>query len=154
MTDQCATYSVVPTTREALICTSDSRYTDADRAGTNLFDADAAYTAIDQFCAKDLLADPTATTTGFSQDGTWPKGIAKGNGTEGIGIAVTFPGGCTAPDTPKNQAFNTGDPDCHRILRDTIINQCDMNPGEKKRGGTVISSVSSSATVANHFVPS
>lgn len=59
----------------------------------------------------------------------WPKGI---------GITVTFIGGCLDPDTPKGSSFKTGGPDCHRILANTIIDNCDT---EQKRGGSLISSV-------------
>jgi len=45
------------------------------------------------------------------------------------------------PDTPKTTAFKTGGPDCHRILADMIIDKCDTNPGQQKRGGSLISSV-------------
>lgn len=97
---------------------------------------------INDFCGKDLLADPSVKDQkgGFSQDGNWPKGIARG-GAKGVGIMVTFLPGCKPPDTPKSSSFKTGGPDCHRILKDTILDKCDTNPGQKKRGGSLVSAV-------------
>ena len=69
ITDQCAIYSVVPTTRESLTCVSNGGYSAADIAGTNAFDRGAATDAINNFCAQNLLVDPAVTddTNGWTK---------------------------------------------------------------------------------------
>ncbi len=95
------------------------------------------------FAARTSFADPSVKdeTGGFSQFGKWPKGVARGGWQNGITIQVTFPGGCKDPDTPKDNSFKTGGPDCHRILADKIVNNGDTGPGQQKRGGSLVSSV-------------
>lgn len=127
-----------------MVCTSDPRYTDALHVGTNAFDRDAAVKAIKDFCGKNLLFDPDVkdNTSSLSQYGDWPTGIAKGSGKAGTGIDVNASTLCKGQDTPKNQKFETGGLDCTHNVQSLIIDKCDVKPGDKKKEGSLISSVS------------
>ena len=137
---------MTPSNRETLVCVSDPRYSANDRKNLDTFDRNTALDAINDFCGKDLTADPEVKDPRFSQHGDWPKGVAKG-GKNGIAISVTFVDICPG-DTPKNQKFQTGGPDCHRRLADVIIDQCDTNANQKKWGGSLVESVSSYAVLS------
>ncbi|KAL8780909.1 MAG: hypothetical protein Q9213_006249 [Squamulea squamosa] len=143
--DQCARYQLSVESRESIICGSDPRYSEAERALWVPFDRNAAYEAIDAFCGQDLLADPAVVdkTGGFSQYGDWPKGIAKG-GKRPVFIDVTFHspdelGAFCGSDTPKNQAFNTGGDQCRKKMR-RVVDGCDTDAGAQKKGGWMIDS--------------
>ena len=121
-----------------------------------------ALDAIDDFCAKDLEFDPKKANskkgrleaqTGFSQDGkwSWPK-------TSKNGITIEVVNGETCDkDTPKeNKKFKTGGPACKRKLADLILDGCDTNTRQNKKGGSLLESVSllfysSPPQVANSF---
>lgn len=147
MVDQCASFSLGNINREHLICSSDPRYTASEKQNLHPFTRDDAIGAIEEFCSKDLLADPEAKDTSgdFSQSGDWPKGIAKG-GKKGVAISVTFPSGISSEfyptDTPKARHLQAGGPDCRRRLADLIVDGCDGNDASKKMGGSLIESVS------------
>ena len=139
-TDQCARYQMSVESRESVICATDPRYSEETRALWPPFDPQAAYDAIDTFCAQDLLADPTFVdkTGGFSQFGDWPKGLAYG-GKSGVSIRVSFPGFCGA-DTPKTKPFKTGGDSCHKKMR-RVVDGCDTGKDAQKKGGYLIESV-------------
>lgn len=141
VTDQCARYQLFVETRETVVCASDPRYSNTDRAAWHPFDPTDAHRAIDNFCQQNLVADPNAHDTGygFSQYGKWPPGIARG-GMNGVFIEVTFPSLCPA-DTPKKQAFKTGGDDCERRLGKMVVDGCDTKPGAPKLGGSLVDSV-------------
>ncbi|KAL8768306.1 MAG: hypothetical protein Q9209_005445 [Squamulea sp. 1 TL-2023] len=147
ITDQCARYQLSVESRESVICGTDPRYFEAERALWVPFDLNAAYEAIDVFCGQDLLADPAVVdrTGGFSQYGDWPKGIAKG-GKRPVYIDVTFHshddlGGLCGLDTPTNQAFKTGGDQCRKKMR-KVVDGCDTSEGAQKKGGWLVDSVS------------
>jgi len=147
-TDQCAKYQISIESRETVVCGSDPRYSEADRARWHAFDPKDAHDAISEFCGKDLLADPAAVdkSGGFSQNGDWPTGIAKG-GKSGISIEVSFHtntdlGALCGADTPKNQAFKTGGDDCQRRLGKMVVDGCDTDKDGQKKGGWLVDSVS------------
>ena len=143
-TDQCARYQLSVESRETVICGSDPRFSDAQRALWQPFDPEAGQDAIESFCSKNLLADPSFvdTTGGFSQDGNWPKGLAKG-GKRPITITVKFlkKSDFCGTDTPANRAFMTGGYTCRQKLRG-IIDRCDTARDVQKKGGYMIESVS------------
>ena len=146
LTDQCAIYDLTVESREKLACATGPGYTDADRASSDTFTRDRAMASIDDFCNKDLLADPKAKDPKFSQDGTWPEGVAKG-GLDQMEIDVTWPDDkdrdtICGGDTPKNDKFKTGGPECKRKLGDLLVDGCDTGTREKKMGGFLIESVS------------
>lgn len=115
ITDQCARYQLSVETRESVICGSDPRYSDQQRALWQVFDPEAAYDAIDAFCGQDLHVDPAFvdSTGGFSQYGDWPEGLAKG-GKPPVFIYVSFlsQSDFCGADVPENQAFKTGGDIC------------------------------------------
>ena len=131
--------------RETLVCASDPRYSENDRKNLDTFSRASALDAIDDFCSKNLTADPEVTDPKFSQHGDWPEGVAKG-GKNDIIISVTFVNICPG-DTPKNRKFPTGGTDCHRRLANMIIDQCDTNMNQKKWGGSLIESVGFSSSL-------
>ncbi|KAL8649955.1 MAG: hypothetical protein Q9226_005352 [Calogaya cf. arnoldii] len=139
-TDQCARYQLSVESRESVICASDPRYSEETIALWPSFDPQAAYDAIDTFCAQDLLADPAFVdkTGGLTQYGDWPKGLAKG-GKSGVSIRVSFPDFCGA-DTPKTKPFKTGGDSCHKKMR-RVVNGCDTGKDAQKKGGYLIESV-------------
>ena len=143
LTDECAVYTLSVSPREALVCSTDPDYSPADRDHLDTFDRGRALDAIDDFCSKDLLADPKARVkdTGFSQDGTWPQGVAKG-GKNGISIDVSFESDTCDKDTPKAEKFKTGGPECKRKLSDLVLDGCDTTTRQKKMGGSLLESVS------------
>lgn len=58
--DQCASYTIQPSYREALYCVTDPRFTDEDRETYRAFKRDDALEAIQKFCSSGLVADPNA----------------------------------------------------------------------------------------------
>ena len=153
VTDQCASYNLGNINREHLVCASNPSYSASDRQSLNPFTRGAALGAINDFCGRNLLADPNAKDT--SQYGNWPKGISEG-GNNGVSITVTFPRGIGSEfcpsDTPKVQQFQTGGPDCHRRLADLIVHGCDVDNPSKKLGGSLIESVSYTSSL-HEFKP-
>ncbi|KAL8895321.1 MAG: hypothetical protein Q9192_003714, partial [Flavoplaca navasiana] len=141
-TDQCARYQLSVESRETVICGSDPRYSDAQRALWHPFDPEAGYDAIETFCGKNLLADPSFVdkTGGFSQFGDWPEGLAKG-GKRPVTITAKFleESDFCGTDTPANKAFKTGGFTCRQKLRG-IIDGCDTARDVQKKGGYMIES--------------
>ncbi|KAG8526204.1 uncharacterized protein KY384_000197 [Bacidia gigantensis] len=142
-TDQCAIYQIYVESRETVVCGSDPLYPQADRDRWKSFSPKDAHDAIDDFCGKNLQANPAARddSGGFSQDGRWPKGIATG-GNNSVSIKVTFHSqddlaACPA-DTKADQAFNTGGDDCQRRLGKMVVDGCD--PSGDKHGGWLLDS--------------
>ena len=141
LTDQCAIYDLTVESREALLCATGPSFKDTDRSDSDTFTRDRAMASIDDFCGKDLLADPKAKDPKFSQDGKWPEGVAKG-GLDQMEIDVTWAEGVCNGDTPDKEKFKTGGPECKRKLADLLVDKCDTNTREKKMGGFLIESVS------------
>ena len=135
--DQCASYTIEPSYREALYCVSSLHFEDGVREQYKTFKRDDALEAIEEFCSSNLVADPTAVRKGiggFSQHGQ-PEGFAEG-GSRGVSMYVEFRDrDKCANDTPENERVEIKDPECTRILKEQLLDRCDTNTRQAKLGG-------------------
>ena len=147
ITDTCASYSMNVTSTEQLFCLSNPVYKDPP---ATTFKRDDALDTINNFCAKNLLVDPDAPDPNrvFQvHTNEWPEGIARYS-EHGISIEVSFPKDeygkkpYCPKDAPPQQKFKTGGDDCQRILKNKIVDDCDTNTVDKKKGGFLEDSVS------------
>ena len=149
----CATYAYVARPLEREICLSDPQvYNDGDRKAYATFSLDQATSAIQQYCAQNLLADPAQKIVPFTQNGAYLTGMAwwsflPPNAGVVIDIKITFAdkNSMCVSQTPDAQKFNAGGDSCTRILTD-LVNDCDTTSASTKWGGFSIESV-------RHFYP-